>query len=352
MTLIEQEKKRREQEERSGRNARIPAPTRTILTPAQAQEPTVLTNSAADFRVQKPAASPVSYQKQEPVQTPAPSRTPAPQVTPTRTRGASVDAFDPNSGSERPEELGFWRGWIRDRVRNNLTDENGDGRYEVPFWLGAVNSGVNLVTPGKDRTNQEIADNKRNQDRDAQARAIARGSGVQDQIPMDDGRLYNPDEIKARVDQVTRGREVGDSEDIQQHELEVIDRGNAPTLEQIASGERQNRENNTSAEGISRDTNRSNETMNSDNNSTTRRGQDNDRDISILGMDNEIDLAEIQRLANQDTISAQNQLAQQNYQMQLEMYEMDRQDRREERRQDSLSALLAGLASLGMTFSL
>lgn len=92
--------------------------------------------------------------------------------------------------------------------------------------------------------------------------------------------------------------------------------------------------------------------MNSDNNDTTRRGQDNDRDISILGMDNELDLANITRLANQDTIAAQNQLAQQNYQMQLEMYNLDREDRKDERRQDSLSALLAGLATLGASFSL
>lgn len=222
----------------------------------------------------------------------------------------------------------------------------------MPFWLGAVNSGVNLVTPGKDRSNQEITDNKRNQDRDEQARALARGSDVQDQLPMDDKRHYNPDEISARVDQITRGRAVGDSEDSQQQEIDVIDRSNAPTRKQIASGERQNKNINQTTLTIGRENNQSAETMNSDNNSTTRRGQDNDRDISILGMDNEFDLANITRLSNQDTISAQKALAQQNYQIQLEIYNLDRDDRKSERRQDSLSALLATLATLGATMSL
>lgn len=343
MNLVEQERKRREQEAKSNRG---------MQTPAQAQEPMVLTNSSADFSAPRSATT-QTYQRQTPTQTPsptqspAPSRTPAPQVTPTRTRGASVDAFDPNSGRERPDNLGFYQGWWRDRVRENLTDEDGDGRYEVPFWIGLGNT----LTPGR-RSNQEIADNRRNQERDEQARAIARGSGVQDQIPMQDNRLYDPDEIKGRVDQINRGREVGDAEDVQQQELEVIDRTNAPTLEQIASGERQNRDTNQTTLTLGRENNQSAEDMNSDNNDTTRRGQDNDREISILGMDNELDLANITRLSNQDTIAAQNQLAQQNYQMQLEMYEMDRADRKDERRQDSLSALLAGLAALGATMSL
>ena len=325
MNLVEQEKKRRELEAKGNRG---------MLTPAQAQEPTVLTNSPKDFRAPSSSAVQTTYSRQQPSQTPAPSQAPAPQVTPTRTRGAAVDAFDPNSGKERPEELGFWRGWIRDRVRENLKDENGDGRYEVPFWLGTVNSGVNLVTPGKDRTNREIADNKRNQDRDEQSRAIARGSGVQDQIPMDENRYYDPDEIKARVDQINRGREVGDAEDVQQQELEVIDRSNAPTLEQIASGERQNRDTNQTNLTLGRENNQSAEDMNSDNNQTTRRGQDNERDISLLGMENDLDLAEIQRLAGQDQITAQNQLANLQYQQQLQMWQMDRDDRKEERRED------------------
>ena len=349
MTLIEQEQEKRRREGNGApRPQKKPASSLIVRTPVEAQAPTVLT-SAQEFRKETPASTP--------------SRTPAPQVVPSSTRGPAVQPFDPTSGRERPQELGFWRGWIRDRVRNNLTDENKDGRYEVPFWLGAVNSGVNLVTPGNDRTNQEIADNKRNRDRDEQARAIARGSDVQDQVPMTDDRLYNPDEIKARVDQINRGREVGDAEDVQTQELDVIDRSNAPTLEQIASGERQNRdtnqttltigrENNQSAEDMNSSNNTSAESMNSSNNDTTRRGQDNDRDISILGMDNDLDLAEIQRLANQDTIASQNQLAQQQYAMQLEMYEMDREERKSDKRQDSLSALLAGLATLGATMSL
>ena len=347
MTLVEQEKRRRELEEKSGRNASIAAPTRTILTPSQAQNPTVLTNSSA---------APTTYRKAAPTQTSAPVQAPAPQVTPSNTRGPAVKPFDPNSGSERPQELGFWRGWIRDRVNNNLTDENKDGRYEVPFWLGAVNSGVNLVTPGNDRTNQEIADNRRNRDRDEQARALARGSGVQDMIPMADNRLYNPDEISARVDGITRGREVGDAEDTQTQELDVIDRTNAPTLEQIASGERQNRDTNQTSISIGRESNQSNETMNSDNNSTTRRGQDNERELTLSGMENDLDLADIQRLAGQDQISGQNQLANLQYQQQLQMWQMDKDDRRAEReedkRQDAMSALLAGLTSLGISFSL
>lgn len=351
MTLVEQEKKRREQEERNGRSSRIAPPTNTVLTPANAQNPPVYADSTNNSRAPRPAASPVSYGKQEPAATPTPSRTPAPQVTPTRTRGASVDAFDPSSGKERPKPLGFYAGWWRDRVNENLTDADGDGRYEIPFWWGVGNSITDAVGLS-DRSNREIAENRRNQERDQQARAIARSSGVQDQIPMDENRLYDPDRIQGRVNQITRNREVGDAEDVQQQELEVIDRSNAPTLEQIASGERQNRETNRSNETIARDANQSAETMNSENNSTTRRGQDNDRDISILGMDNELDLAEIQRLANQDTIQSQNQLAQQQYAMQLEMYNLDRQDRKDERRQDSLSALLAGLAALGASFSM
>ena len=54
---------------------------------------------------------------------------------------------------------------------------------------------------------------------------------MQDQIPIDDKRHYNPDEISARVDQITRGRAVGDSEDSQQEEIDIIDRSNAPTRE-------------------------------------------------------------------------------------------------------------------------
>ena len=347
MNLVEQERKRREQEAKSNRG---------LQTPAQAQEPTVLTNSSADFRAPRSATT-QTYQRQtptqtpSPTQTPAPSRTPAPQVTPSRTRGASVDAFDPNSGRKRPDNLGFYQGWWRDRVRENLTDEDGDGRYEVPFWIGLGNT----LTPGR-RSNQEIADNRRNRERDEQARAIARGSGVQDQIPMDDNRLYNPDEIKARVDQINRGREVGDAEDVQDQELEVIDRTNAPTLEQIASGERQNRDTNQSNLTLGRENNQSAETMNSSNNDTTRRGQDNERDVSLLGMQNDLDLAGIQRLAGQDQITAQNNLAQMQYNQQLEMWRMDRDDRKEERnedrRSDSLSALLAGLAALGASFAM
>ena len=127
---------------------------------------------------------------------------------------------------------------------------------------------------------------------------------------MAQDQLYDPDEVSGRIDSIRRGREVGDAEDVQGQELEVMDRTNAPTLEQIASGERQNRDTNQSNLQLGRENNQSAETMNSSNNATTRRGQDNERDVSLLGMQNDLDLAGIQRLAGQDQITAQNNLAQ------------------------------------------
>ena len=337
MSLIADEKKRREEENRTKGITSIRTPARQIPTPVEAQSPVVLASTA-------------------PVALAPDPMTPAPVTSPAQRTGPTVKPFDPNSGRERPEDLGFWRGWIRDRVRDGLKDEDGDGRYEVPMWSGLVNSGVNLVTPGNDRTNQQIADNKRDRERDDQARALVRGSGLQDQIPMQDNRYYDPDELKGRIDEITRGRNVADREDAQGQEISVITEGNKPEIESVRSGERQNTATNRSNESITRDTNASNESMNTANNSVTTRGQDKEFDISTLGMANELDIAEIQRQANQDTITSQNQLAMQQYETQMEMYNLDRQDRREQRqedkRQDALSALLAGLTSLGIGFSL
>lgn len=204
--------------------------------------------------------------------------------------------------------------------------------------------------------NRAIAERERARNRDAQARALARESGVMDELQLSDDQMYTPEEISRASQQIIRQREQGEGQTGREQELEVIDRGNVPLIEQVRSGER-----------IAEGDRGANIQMNDDNNQTTRdvsaneqltvrRGQDIDSSLTLAGLESDLDLAELQRAAGQDQIQAQNQLAQMQYQQQLEMWRMDRDDRKserdEDRRMDSLSALMAGLASLGASFAL
>ena len=201
-----------------------------------------------------------------------------------------------------------------------------------------------------------IADHERARDQDAQACTLARESGVMDELQLDQNQMCTPEEIQHASQRITRRREQGEGQTTRTQELDVIDRNNVPSIAQVESGERIADGDRTANVGMNRDNNQTTLTVSDREQGTIRRGQDIDSSLTLAGLESDLDLAELQRAAGQDQITAQNQLAQMQYQQQLEMYRMDRDDRKserdEDRRMDSLSALMAGLASLGASFAL
>lgn len=352
------------EQERRAKERRGGGTSLRVQTPAQAQDPVVAPSNLPTPAQGSGSASDFSAGTPEPRQQQA-APTPHSRTGAERPNLVTAQSIKPvqrmakAQGRGRRDVLGaqdhnVWQGWWRDRVRENLTDNDGDGRYETPFWWGLGNSmfGGSHSSNG----NRAIAERERARNRDAQARALARESGVMDELQLSDDQMYTPEEISRASQQIIRQREQGEGQTGREQELEVIDRGNVPLIEQVRSGER-----------IAEGDRGANIQMNDDNNQTTRdvsaneqltvrRGQDIDSSLTLAGLESDLDLAELQRAAGQDQIQAQNQLAQMQYQQQLEMWRMDRDDRKserdEDRRMDSLSALMAGLASLGASFAL
>ena len=129
-----------------------------------------------------------------------------------------------------------------------------------------------------------IADHERARHQDAQACALARESGVMDELQLDQNQMYTPEEIQRASQEIIRRREQGEGQTTRTQELDVIDRNNVPLIAQVESGERIADGERTANVGMNRDNNQITLTVSDKKQSTVRRGQDIDSSLTLADL--------------------------------------------------------------------
>ena len=129
-----------------------------------------------------------------------------------------------------------------------------------------------------------IADHERARNQDAQACALARESGVMDELQLEQNQMCTPEEIQHASQRITRRREQGEGQTTRTQELDVIDTNNVPLIAQVESGERIADGERTANVGMNRDNNQITLTVSDNKQSTVRRGQDIDSSLTLADL--------------------------------------------------------------------